>query len=154
MLFTWILLVLQFCLYFYLFVLVYNNISSISIRHLYTVLHIFKKHNKNYINQPWGPSESFYFLKGSTYYSVWQTLGIADFNCILSMITLIRFFTSNAFGLPMQVDKLSILHWILALRKLHHKLSKLHCKSHVHFTYHSLSSSRLSINTCRHCTRT
>ena len=93
---------------------VYNNISSTSITHVYMVLHILKKHYNKYNNdQPWGLLESFYFLKSSTYYSVGETMGVADFSCILSMIASTWFSTRNAVGLPTQVDKLSLSHWML-----------------------------------------
>lgn len=124
---------------------VYNNISSISITHVYMVLHILKKHyNKDNNNQPWGLSESFYILKSSTYYSVGETMGVADFSCILSMIASTWFPTRNTVGLPTQVDKLSLSHWMLpaelpgsySTNSVHWQ----HYKSHVHFTHHSLSS--------------
>ena len=93
---------------------VYNNISSISITHVYMVLHILKKHyNKDNNDQPWGLSESVYILKSSTYYSVGETMGVADFSCILSMIASTWFSTRNTVGLPTQVDKLSLSHWML-----------------------------------------
>lgn len=52
----------------------------------------------------------FYFLKSYTCYSAGETMGVTDFNCILSMITLIWFSTRKAVGLPTQVDKLSLSH--------------------------------------------
>lgn len=109
------------------------------------VLHILKKHyNKDNNDQPWGLSESFYFLKSSTYYSVGETIGVADFSCILSMIASIWFSTRNAVGLPTQVDKLSLSRWMLPVELpgsySTNSASWQHYKSHVHFTYHSLSS--------------